>query len=140
GALSRARLVGRIQGRRCPKRVTVPRKMLHSPSPRRYDERPSRLSCRRFAMLRTVLIVAVFLGVSVVAPSQTSEKKKPADVEATFANASVVRVTLLAEKIEVDTVYGKLSVPVRDVRRIEFGMRLPEGADKKIETAIKQLA
>src|SRR5262249_33239563 len=55
-------------------------------------------------------------------------------------NASVVRVTLLAEKIEVDTVYGKLSVPVRDVRRIEFGMRLPEGADKKIETAIKQLA
>src|SRR5262249_35956838 len=55
-------------------------------------------------------------------------------------NSSVVRVTLLADKIEVDTVYGKLSVPVRDIRRIEFGMRLPEGADKKIETAIKQLA
>src|SRR5262249_37049342 len=51
-----------------------------------------------------------------------------------------VRMTLVSEKIDIVTPYGKLSVPPRDVRRIEFGLHLPEGADKKIETAIKQLS
>jgi hypothetical protein len=73
--------------------------------------------------------------------SQTFGKKKngPGEVELTFANGSLVRMTLLAEKIEINTEYGKLSVPVSDIRRIEFGLHLPDGADKKIENAVKQL-
>src|SRR5437870_6200665 len=92
-------------------------------------------------MIRNLLFIAVIMTLAATAHSQPAGKKKtPAEVEVTFANGSVVKMALLAEKIDVDTEYGKLSVPARDVRRIEFGLRLPEGADKKIESAVKQLA
>src|SRR5262245_5573637 len=58
---------------------------------------------------------------------------EPGEVEITFANGSLVRMTLLPEKIEIDTQYGKLSVPARDVRRIDFGLHFPEGTSDKIE-------
>lgn len=72
----------------------------------------------------------------------TSSKKssEPGEVEITFANGSLVRMTLLPEKIEIETEYGKLSVPARDVRRIDFGMHMPEGTSAKIDAAIKNLA
>ena len=41
--------------------------------------------------------------------------------------------------IEVNTEFGKLSVPVQAIRRIDFGLHLPDGADKKIASAIKRL-
>jgi len=74
--------------------------------------------------------------------SQTGDKKKSrvGEVEVSFANGSLVRMVLAQDNIEIETQYGKLSVPVRDIRRIDFGLHLPEGADKKIELAIKQLA
>lgn len=89
-----------------------------------------------------VIALAVALVVFASTPySQTGGKKKTdaGEVEVIFANGSVVRMALLAEKIEINTAYGKLLVPVREIRRIEFGLHLPEGADQKIETAIKQL-
>jgi hypothetical protein len=93
-------------------------------------------------MIRNALFVVIVAALAATGHSQTTAKRKtgPAEVEVTFANGSLVKMALLAENIDIDTEYGKLSVPVRDVRRIEFGLRLPEGADKKIETAVKQLA
>src|SRR5262245_5520047 len=71
--------------------------------------------------------------------NDNDRKTAPREAEVSFANGSLVRMTLAAEKIEISTVYGKLSVPVQDIRRIEFGLHFPEGAETKIETAIKQL-
>jgi hypothetical protein len=37
------------------------------------------------------------------------------------------------------TKYGKLTVPIREIRRIDFGLHLPEGVGPQIEAAIKQM-
>jgi hypothetical protein len=46
---------------------------------------------------------------------------------------------LLQSDLEVVTKYGRLTVPAADVRRIEFGVHLPDGVGKKIDEAIKKL-
>jgi hypothetical protein len=60
--------------------------------------------------------------------------------EARLEDQSVVRVRLLCEQIHVSTPYGRLSVPVQDVRRIEFGHHPPAGVRKRISEAIGQLS
>jgi len=88
----------------------------------------------------------LFIGILMIGASaghsQTGAAKKneSGEIEMTFFNGSVVRMTLMPGEIEVATEFGKLTVPVRKIRRIEFGLHLPEGADKKISAAIKHLA
>jgi hypothetical protein len=62
------------------------------------------------------------------------------EVEVRFGDGSAVRMVMLQESIDVETKYGKLTVPITEIRRIELGIHLPEGVDKKIEKAIKGLA
>jgi hypothetical protein len=64
----------------------------------------------------------------------------PGDVEIHFLNGSKVRMLLESEKLDVMTAYGKLTVPVKDVRAIEFGLHFPEGMEEKIAAAIKGLS
>ncbi len=68
-----------------------------------------------------------------------SEKKAVNHAEVRFGDGSVVRMTILQESIEVMTKYGKLTVPVRDIRRIDFGLHLPDGVAPQIQTAIRQM-
>jgi hypothetical protein len=90
----------------------------------------------------TLLLVGALVMISSAGHSQSGGNKKnePGEVEMTFANGSVVRMGLLPDVIEVNTEFGKLSVPVQAIRRIDFGLHLPEGADKKIGAAVKRLA
>jgi hypothetical protein len=71
-------------------------------------------------------------------------KKKPGDApetaEVRFADGSTVRMVLTQSTVEITTRYGKLSVPVSEIRRIEFGFRYPEGVQAKIEAAIGKLS
>ncbi len=64
----------------------------------------------------------------------------PLDVEVLFTDGSLVKVTLLDTKVEIVTRYGKLQVPLSEVRRIELGVRYPEGALQKIQDAIARLS
>jgi hypothetical protein len=48
-------------------------------------------------------------------------------------------VTILQENLTVQTRYGKLSVPVRDVRRVEFALHLSPADIGRIEDAIGKL-
>jgi hypothetical protein len=61
----------------------------------------------------------------------------PGDCEIHFLNGSKVRMIIQSDKLDIATAYGKLSVPVKDVRAIEFGLHFPEGMEAKIEAAIK---
>jgi hypothetical protein len=63
----------------------------------------------------------------------------PGDVEIHFLNGSKVRMIVQSEKLEIATAYGKLNVPVKDVRAIEFGLHFPEGMEAQIESAVKAL-
>jgi hypothetical protein len=53
---------------------------------------------------------------------------------------STLKLTLRDERIEFATRYGKLSIPVGDVNKIEFGLRVPDEVSKKIEAAVAALA
>jgi hypothetical protein len=68
-----------------------------------------------------------------------SDPGKQAEAEVYFADGSIVRVVLLHETIDVLTKYGKLSIPVRDIRKIDFGVHLSEGVRQRIDEGIKQL-
>jgi len=72
---------------------------------------------------------------------QGQKNKALADNEAEvlFANGSRVRMTIVQDAFEVTTKYGKLNVPLKEIRRLEFGIHLPEGAQEKIDAAIKKL-
>ena len=91
---------------------------------------------------KAFFLVGVLMMVAAAGHTQSGGAKKsdPGEVEMTFANGSIVRMTLLPDVIEVHTDFGKLSVPVQAIRRIDFGLHLPDGADKKIGAAIKRLA
>ena len=51
----------------------------------------------------------------------------------------MVRVVLSHDDVDVMTKYGKLTIPTRDIRKIDFGLHLSEGVRQRIEDGIKQL-
>ncbi len=90
------------------------------------------------ASSKCLSLVVVFL--SGLMWSEAGQQKDGADeVEIQFANGSKVRMTLFGDHLEIQSRYGKLVVPTRDIRQIEFGVHLPDGADKRIDKAIKSL-
>jgi hypothetical protein len=67
-------------------------------------------------------------------------KVDSAKVDIHFIHHSSLRVTVLSDKLEFDTNYGLLILPVRDIRSIEFGLRIPEGEAAKVHSAMAELA
>lgn len=65
------------------------------------------------------------------------QEKRVADVR--LDDGSTVRVTLQQPSIEIMTKYGKLVVPVADIRRIEFGLHVPADQQAAITANIKRL-
>jgi hypothetical protein len=101
--------------------------------------------------MRSVRFFLAGLGLLVFLGSAAPQEKKgknektakedadPAAVEVRFADGSVVKMVLLTETIEVGTRYGKLKVAANEIRRIEFGLRIPEATLKRIDAAIADL-
>src|SRR5258708_4294183 len=54
-------------------------------------------------------------------------------------NCSVLQPAVLLDAIEVDSKIGKLAIPGRELRRIDFGIRLSGDETKKVDQAIKDL-
>ena len=87
-------------------------------------------------LVRSAMLVPLFLCVGFVQGS--GKKDLPANqAEVRFGDGSLVRMTILQEHLEVQTKYGKLKIPVKDIRRIEFGLHLPEGVGPQIQAAIQ---
>ncbi|MSQ96152.1 MAG: hypothetical protein EXR98_16585 [Gemmataceae bacterium] len=94
-------------------------------------------------MGRIPLALALSLVVAVSTRSLAQEKPVPTRpnlVEVRFGDGSVVRMTLLEANLEVQTKYGKLTIPVSDVRRVEFGLHVPHDVNQQISQSIKRLA
>lgn len=74
-------------------------------------------------------------------PSKSVDKPAvtPLQFDAVFGNNSKVRMALQVEHLEIQTIYGKLKVPIKDVHSIEFGVRPPPGSAEKIGQAVKKL-
>jgi hypothetical protein len=73
------------------------------------------------------------------APAKGKEAGASRDVEVRFANGSSVLMTLLQDKIEIVTQYGKLSIPPAEIRQIQFGTHVTEETRQKIDAAVAKL-
>ena len=60
-------------------------------------------------------------------------------VDAHFADGSIVRLSLNQEPIAIQTKYGLLSVPIVEIRKIEFGLHIPPAAEARIKKSIRGL-
>jgi hypothetical protein len=56
-----------------------------------------------------------------------------------FDDGSNVRVKLGVESIDVQTKYGKLTIPLSEIRRIDFGLHIEPEIQAKIDNNIKRL-
>jgi len=72
-------------------------------------------------------------------PAKAKDDPDSPKVDVLFVNGSKVVMTVLEDKIEIETDYGKLSIPPRDIRSIEFGIHLSKEVEQKIELALKRL-
>lgn len=84
-------------------------------------------------------ILAGLLGITSLVSAQPA-KEAANSAEIRFADGSVVRMGLLQDSLEVMTKYGKLTIPVREIRKIEMGLHLPPGLDQQIDQNIRLLS
>jgi hypothetical protein len=76
-----------------------------------------------------------------VKPDKTV-KAKPlgGEWEVLFSDDSKMKLTLLDEQIVVETPHGSLTIPARDIRKIEFGVRLSSEDQLAFDRAIAGIA
>ncbi len=86
-----------------------------------------------------VLVPLVCTGLGAANDKTPKEPPRPPQVEVRFADGSTVRMTVLQESLDIQTRYGKLTVPIHEVRRLELGMHMPEGVGERIDAAIRKL-
>ena len=96
-------------------------------------------------VVRSIAAISLALvAISIRADDPPSARKSvppvPGTSEVRFADGSTVRMVLTQSEVEIVTRYGKLKVPVADIRRIEIGFRYPDGLQVKLDTAIGKLS
>ena len=72
-------------------------------------------------------------------PTKDVKRNTELQVEVRFTDSSVMKLTIREDRIDFKTDYGRLSIPVTDVKRIEFGLRIPEDVQKRVDAAIADL-
>ncbi len=67
------------------------------------------------------------------------KEKRPAadpnEVEIRLSDGSRVRMLILQGSLEIETKYGKLVTPTSELRRLEFGIRIPVEVTKSRTTS-----
>lgn len=84
--------------------------------------------------------LSLVFALTMLAGQEPAPSHQPSIAEVRFSDGSVVRMTLLQESVEVQTKYGKLLIPLSDVRRIEFGLHVTPQMNQQIAKSIKCLA
>ena len=80
--------------------------------------------------------------VSLCVPALAADPPKkagPTGYELKFADGTTVQATIADAPVVVATKYGKLTVPLADVTRIEFGFRYPDGMQVKVDAVVADL-
>jgi len=100
----------------------------------------------------TIFVLALLWAVwcnaapQVLGDERTETKKTagnaaaPGSMVVRFIDESTLKVILRDPHVEVQTSYGKLVIPTRDVQQIDLGRRISDDAAKQIDTATTQLA
>lgn len=77
-----------------------------------------------------------FISVESDEPDSKSDKSV---ICAILRDGSRIKVSTEITDLEIRTRYGKLAVPINEIRRIEFGVHYPDGVKSRIEKAISLL-
>lgn len=100
------------------------------------------MRCACLLVLPTLILVPLLHGAGGPDKDKPAAPAAPAaagQVEVRFTNGSIVVMAMLQDKIEIVTEYGKLIVPPRDIRSIEFGIHATPEEVRKREEAIAHL-
>lgn len=98
--------------------------------------RPSAL-----AMWLLAVVAAVSLFSEVRADDESKKPVRPTEVvvDVRLVDDSTVKLTLLDSQVEFMTEYGKLMIPLRDIRKVDLGLRIPEEVAVQVHSAIADL-
>ena len=104
----------------------------------------SRVNVGHFITLCALVFLqpAWCLGQGKTADEPSAKDVRPvgdAAVEVRFTDNSVLKLSLREDRIEFLTQYGRLYIPVADIKRIEFGLRVPDDVAKKVDSALADL-
>jgi hypothetical protein len=94
---------------------------------------------RKFPAFVVAMLIVAPAGYGQSESSPKPEKSTTPSLEVRFTDNSVMKLGIKEERVEFMTQYGKLSIPVADIERIEFGLRVPDDVKKRIEAAIADL-
>jgi hypothetical protein len=105
---------------------------------------PIWLCCVRVLLLLAGLILTSALpaaDLKKVLEEKKSAKpaKGPVPVEVRFTDNSNLKLTVRDETVEMSTRFGKLAIPLAEIRQVEFATRVPEDVTKRIHAAIADL-
>ncbi len=92
-----------------------------------------------FHFRSALLVLVASAGLSFAQGDVKKELPKSTDVEVRMADGSTMRMVIAQESLTVATKYGKLTVAMNEILRIDLGLRMPEGAAAKIDKAVQQL-
>ncbi len=93
-----------------------------------------------WVLLAVALVVAgITVGQEKDAKTAAGPRPHPYPVEVRFADDSTVKAALLDKSVEVVTRYGKLTVPVEEIRSIHLGLHVSAETAKQIDAAIARL-
>ena len=96
----------------------------------------------RFLSLAVVALAGWNLA-ALHAPADDEEQESPAVVgqaDVKLADGSSIKLVLKQEQYSIQTPYGKLTIPAKDVRLIELAPRVAEDVAKQLEEAVANLA
>lgn len=89
---------------------------------------PPKLSKSAFESLLSVCLVSTFF-----------DDGKTSSIEVIFNDDSKLNMTSDMASVDLETKYGKLTIPLDDIQSIEFGLHYPEGSKSRIVKAINAL-
>jgi hypothetical protein len=93
--------------------------------------------CR--ALIVPLLAVLPLVGGAGPVPADQPAPRTPGLVQADFLDGGALKLVLIDERIELETRYGRLLIPVADIRRIDLAWRLPDDVARRIDAAINDL-
>jgi hypothetical protein len=92
---------------------------------------------RFYCVLSPSLLLATWPA---LADSEPAKKPQTTiEVVVRLHDGTTIRKAVIEDKLELVTKYGKLTVPVGDLRRIEFGLHLSEETAAQVARAIRNL-
>jgi LCCL domain len=88
--------------------------------------------------LVAVLLVA-FAPAGTIADDKPAKPATPPEIAVRFIDGSLVKLTLLEDRVEIVTAEGKRAVAVSEIRKVDLGLRISDDQSKRIDAAITDL-